>query len=159
MIFQKLDIIPSIFVISMYIYKLKCGARGCDAKLRINFACATLTSVANTKAHSRARLNYASLTGWLVPWLVPASFFYNNISCSLDSTMAKWLAHLPFTSKVAGSRLSENFSMWLEPSPHVERVKKSTLCRKSWVFSGYSGFLPQGKLTGWVRHMGQEADH
>jgi hypothetical protein len=24
----------------------------------------------------------------------------------------------------------------------------STLCRKSWVFSG---FLPQGKLTGWVR--------
>jgi hypothetical protein len=27
----------------------------------------------------------------------------------------------------------------------------STLCRKSWVFSGCSGFLPQGKLTGWVR--------
>jgi hypothetical protein len=27
----------------------------------------------------------------------------------------------------------------------------STLCRKSWVFPGYSGFLPQGKLTGWVR--------
>jgi hypothetical protein len=26
----------------------------------------------------------------------------------------------------------------------------STLCRKSWVFSGRSGFLPQGKLTGWV---------
>jgi hypothetical protein len=25
---------------------------------------------------------------------------------------------------------------------------QSTLCRKSWVFSG---FLPQGKLTGWVR--------
>jgi hypothetical protein len=24
----------------------------------------------------------------------------------------------------------------------------STLCRKSWVFSG---FFPQGKLTGWVR--------
>ena len=28
---------------------------------------------------------------------------------------------------------------------------QSTLCRKSWVFSKNSGFLPQGKLTGWVR--------
>ena len=27
---------------------------------------------------------------------------------------------------------------------------RSTLCRKSWVFSGSSGFLPQGMLTGWV---------
>jgi hypothetical protein len=69
--------------------------------------------------------------------------------------VAKWLAHLPFTSKVAGSSLSENFSMRLEPSPNVKKSKKSTLCRKSWVFSGYSGFLPQGKLTGWVRHIGQ----
>jgi hypothetical protein len=34
-----------------------------------------------------------------------------------------WLAHLPFTSKVAGSNLNENFSMRLEPSPHVKRVK------------------------------------
>ena len=28
---------------------------------------------------------------------------------------------------------------------------QSTLCRKSWVFSGRSGFLPQEKLTGWVK--------
>jgi hypothetical protein len=28
---------------------------------------------------------------------------------------------------------------------------QSTLCRKSWVFSGRSGFLPRGKLTWWVR--------
>ena len=28
---------------------------------------------------------------------------------------------------------------------------QATLCRKSWVFSGCSSFLPQGKLTGWVR--------
>ena len=26
----------------------------------------------------------------------------------------------------------------------------STLCRKSWVFFKRSGFLPQGKLKGWV---------
>ena len=25
---------------------------------------------------------------------------------------------------------------------------KLTLCRKSWLSSGYSGFFPQGKLTG-----------
>jgi hypothetical protein len=28
---------------------------------------------------------------------------------------------------------------------------QSTLCRKSWVVSRCSGFLPQGKLSGWVR--------
>ena len=28
----------------------------------------------------------------------------------------------------------------------------STLCQKSWVFSGLSGFLPQGKLTGRVEN-------
>ena len=27
------------------------------------------------------------------------------------TSVAKWLAHLPFTSKVAGSNLNENFSM------------------------------------------------
>jgi hypothetical protein len=33
----------------------------------------------------------------------------------------------------------------------VGSILQSTLYRKSWVFSGCSGFLPQGKLTGWVR--------
>ena len=28
---------------------------------------------------------------------------------------------------------------------------QSTLCQKSWIFSKRSGFLPQGKLSGWVR--------
>ena len=28
------------------------------------------------------------------------------------------------------------------------------LCRKSWVSSGYYGFLPRGKLTGCVRQYG-----
>ena len=27
------------------------------------------------------------------------------------ASVAKWLAHLPFTSKAVGSNLSENFSM------------------------------------------------
>jgi hypothetical protein len=46
-------------------------------------------------------------------------------------------------------------SSWVRFSlrTHVwTRVKsQSTLCRKSWVFFGCSSFLPQGKLTGWVR--------
>jgi hypothetical protein len=29
--------------------------------------------------------------------------------CSLGASVAKWLAHLPFTSEAAGSSLSENF--------------------------------------------------
>ena len=46
-----------------------------------------------------------------------------------------------FTSEFLGSILAMNSC----------EKSLSTLCRKSWVFSGCSGFLPQGKLTGWVR--------
>jgi hypothetical protein len=47
----------------------------------------------------------------------------------------------PFTSEILGSILATDSC----------EENQSTLCRKSWVFSGNSGFLPQGKLTGWVR--------
>ena len=33
------------------------------------------------------------------------------ISKLTGASVAKWLTHLPFTSKVAGSNLNENFSM------------------------------------------------
>jgi hypothetical protein len=33
---------------------------------------------------------------------------------------------------------------------HLCEKSQSMLYRKSWVFSGYSGVLPQGMLTGWV---------
>ena len=33
--------------------------------------------------------------------------------------------------------------MWLESSPQLKKVQVNA------VSSGYSGFLPQGKLTGW----------
>ena len=46
----------------------------------------------------------------------------------------------PFTSEFVGSILATDSC----------EKSQSTLCRKSWVFSGRSGFLPQGKLTGWV---------
>ena len=58
----------------------------------------------------------------------------------------------PLAFHLKGSEFDPQYG-GLEPSPHVKRVK-STLCRKSWVFSGYSGFLPQGKLTGWDRYYG-----
>jgi hypothetical protein len=54
-------------------------------------------------------------------WLKLCTFI--NIEC-YGTSVAKWLAHLPFTSEAAGSSLSDNFLlMRLEPSPHVKRVK------------------------------------
>ena len=32
-----------------------------------------------------------------------------RVHCRLGASVAKWLAHLPFTSEAAGSSLSENF--------------------------------------------------
>ncbi len=55
--------------------------------------------------------------------------------------MAQWSECSPFTSEAAGSN----------PVLHSCEKSQSTLCRKSWVFSGLSGFLPQGMLTGWIR--------
>jgi hypothetical protein len=51
------------------------------------------------------------------------------------------MAQAPFTSEIVGSILAIDSC--------VDSCEKclSTLCRKSWVFSGRSGFLPQGKLT------------
>ena len=66
------------------------------------------------------------------------------------ASVAKWLAHLPFIC----SRPSENLLNATRTQSSCEKSKKSTLCRKSWVSPGYSGFLPQGKLTGWVRQKG-----
>jgi hypothetical protein len=47
----------------------------------------------------------------------------------------------PFTSEIAGLILATDSC----------EKSRSTLCRKSWVFSCRSGFLLQEKLTGWVR--------
>ena len=55
--------------------------------------------------------------------------------------MAQLSEKASFTSECVG---------WILATDSCEK-SQSTLCRKSWVFSGCSGFLPQGKLTGWVR--------
>ena len=44
----------------------------------------------------------------------------------------------PFTSEVAGSILSENFLNATRTVLHSCEKSQSTLCQKSWVFSGYS---------------------
>jgi hypothetical protein len=59
--------------------------------------------------------------------------------------VAKWLAHLPFTSKVAGPNLSENSSMRFEPGPHVRRVKVNALS-KVVGFLRVVRFPPTGKV-------------
>ena len=58
-----------------------------------------------------------------------------------EASVAQSSEQAPFTSEFVGSILATDSC----------EKSQSTLCRKSWVFSGCSGFLPQGKLTGWVR--------
>ena len=57
------------------------------------------------------------------------------------ASVAQLSEQAPFTSEIVGSILATDSC----------EKSQSTLCRKLWVFSGCSGFLPQGKLTGWVR--------
>ena len=88
---------------------------------------------------------------WLVRMPLASVIAWNSIisvcSCLIISCLLSHVRRIsqyqtpPFTSEFVGSILA------------IESCEKSrsTLCRKSWVFSGCSGFLPQGKLTGWVR--------
>ena len=70
-----------------------------------------------------------------------------------------WIPLYLQLSDVAQRRQSELLSplrSWVQflllyDSCHLCDKNQSTLCQKSWVFSGCSGFLPQGKLTGCVR--------
>ena len=55
--------------------------------------------------------------------------------------MAHASEQAPFTSDIVASIFATDSC----------EKSQSTLCRKSLVFFGCSGFLPQGKLTGWVR--------
>jgi hypothetical protein len=55
--------------------------------------------------------------------------------------VAESLEQAPFTSEIVGSILAT------DPS----EKSQSTLYRKSWVFSGRSGFLSQEMSTVWVR--------
>jgi hypothetical protein len=59
----------------------------------------------------------------------------------LWASVAQSLEEAPFTSEFVGSILATDSC----------EKSLSTLCRRSWIFSGSYGFLPQGKLTGWVR--------
>ena len=46
------------------------------------------------------------------------------------ASVAKWLAHLPFTSEAAGSNLTKYFLNATRTQSSCEKSKKSTLCRK-----------------------------
>jgi hypothetical protein len=59
----------------------------------------------------------------------------------LGASVAQSSQQAPFTS--------ENVSSI--PAMDSCEKSRSTLCRKSCVVSGRSGFLPQGKLSGWFR--------
>ena len=75
------------------------------------------------------------------------------------ASVAKWLAHLPFTSVAASSSLSENFLNATRTQSSREKSKSQRSAESRGFSPGTPCFLPQGKLTGWVRHIGQGADH
>ena len=89
-------------------------------------------------------------------WVAWSSFKFNTASIFLVGVLCQinFKFHLGIT---VGRR-------WLPPlhevmcmfEPCIEHLiargkSSSTLCRKSWVFSGFSVFLEHEKLTGWVR--------
>jgi hypothetical protein len=57
------------------------------------------------------------------------------------ASVAQSLEQAPFTSEFVGSVVATDSC----------EKSQSTLCRKSKIFYGSSGFLTQGKLIGWVR--------
>jgi hypothetical protein len=70
-------------------------------------------------------LHYIHTSARTVTIYIKYKLFSSYILCG--ASVAKWLSHLPFTSKVAGSNLGENISMSLETSPHVKGVKVNAL--------------------------------
>jgi hypothetical protein len=83
-----------------------------------------------------------------------------NYKCSSDLTT--WIYTVHSTSKIqhrsvhrlyflraSVAQSSKQAPSWVRFSlrTHVNWKSQSTLCRKSWVFSGRSGFLPTGKVS------------
>jgi hypothetical protein len=63
----------------------------------------------------------------------------NHVVIHLGASVAKWLAHLPFTSEAAGSGLSENFL-------NATRTQSSCEKSKSQRSAESRGFPPTGNV-------------
>jgi hypothetical protein len=66
----------------------------------------------------------------------------------------KKVGRIKGASVTQSSHAASAFHLWVRFSMRTPvnlcEKSQSTLHQKSWVFSEYSGFLPQGMLTGWV---------
>jgi hypothetical protein len=62
------------------------------------------------------------------------------------ASVAKWLAHLPFTSEAAGSSLSENFLNATRTQSSCEKSKKANALAKVVGFLRVLRFPPTGKV-------------
>jgi hypothetical protein len=74
-------------------------------------------------------------------FFAPINVKISEIDNHHGPSLAQSSERVPFISEFVGSILATDSC----------EKSESTLCRTSWVFSGYSGFLRQGKLRGWVR--------
>jgi hypothetical protein len=80
---------------------------------------------------------------YFFPWRLPFDVWTRSLNSVISSTGLQGCnlqSKAPFTSEIMGSILAVD-------SWHFCEKSQSTLCRKSWVFFGYSGFLPQGMST------------
>ena len=82
---------------------------------------------------------------WLLDrvWNWTASFGFRGFGCAVVRALAFHLWGCGFDSQWGRCQC------YIEPSaPLMWKELAETLCRKSWVFSGRSGFLPQGSWQG-----------
>jgi hypothetical protein len=71
--------------------------------------------------------------------------------------LAKWLAHLPFTSEAAGSSLSENFLNATRTQSSCEKSKKSQRSAESRGFS--PGAPVSSHRESWQGGLGEDTNH
>ena len=69
------------------------------------------------------------------------------------ASVAKWSNYSPFTFEVAGP-IPSSASHNVTPNPVSCEKGMSTLCRKSWVFSGYPSSSHKESWQGWLGDAG-----
>ena len=67
-------------------------------------------------------------------------------SCIIMLSVAKWLAYLPFTTKVAGSNFSENFLNATRTQSSCEKSKSQRSADSCGGFLRVFRFYPTGKV-------------
>ena len=117
----------------------------CPYDLRIPHSLSANLLVVLKDEHGPEMFNNLFPTVWLRCSAISVESYHFMYVYILSSklqggSVAQSSEQAPFTSEFVGSTLATD----------SREKSQSTLCRKSWISSGCSGFLAQGMLTGWV---------